>query len=431
MRTLRLLLASFILALDHTPVLAGFSGDGAKVSSEPCGSTPRLVVITGNLLPGLVGVPVDRIALFRWTGSVLEPIVFQIDRKDNKDRYILSHPTDAKPIIETGFFDTNDELALFSQDAGYRITGANEGVKPKNELVELEAMDEQSGSSRWLYAKKDAQITDRTNREYIKYFPSKDRVTTEEFKLGFSSDTPFLVDSLQWRTDSGDGWSPDVIDIMKIRHIGKLLGFIPFERHSGDYSSDLVAVKQGPIRIIRRTKNQVRMLWKLKTPTLLIDYVISPDGFVMDTIIDMPFPVGLFFSDAITLTTVDWNSAADLPVLYISSATRQESLQIDGAMGTEKTHFNTLAMTDVNVDSSLGNIHMKVVIPDDFPIKPYLYLLDDRKQIDEPEQDPGQFGNVGFRTTGWENIDTEVHHMEFRACLASKQGTTKLSGLGD
>lgn len=429
MCTIRLLLVSFILALEHTPVLAGLSEDPPGIRPESCSSTPRLVVLSGDLLPGLVGTPVNRIALFRWTGSVLEPIPFQIDPKDDEDRYILPHPTDAKPFIDTGLFDANDELALLSQDTGYRITGANEGATQKNELIELEIKNELSGSNRWLYAKKDAQITDRSDRVYIKYFLAENGVTTEGFKLGFSRDTPFLVDSLQWRTESG--WSPDVIDIMKIRHTGKLFGFIPFERHAGDYSSDLVSVKQGPIRVIRRTRNQIRMFWQLKTPTLLVDYVISPDGFVMNTIIDLPFPVGFFFSDTITLTTVDWNSAADLPVLTISSVSQQPSLRIDGTMGTEKTNFNTLAMTDVHIDSSLGNIQVKLIIPPSFPIKPYLYLLDDRNQLDAPEQDPGQFGNVGFRTIGWENIDTEVHHMEFRACLATKHGSTKLSSVGD
>jgi len=44
---------------------------------------------------------------------------------------------------------------------------------------------------------------------------------------------------------------------------------------------------------------------------LFIDYIMMPNGFVMDTTIDIPFKASFFFSELTTVTTMDWNNSAD------------------------------------------------------------------------------------------------------------------------
>ncbi len=421
MRWVRLLSVAALLGLNPPPALAGASGHTFITVSAACGATSRVMVVAGRLLPEVLGASVDDISLWRWSGTALEPIVFQIDRKDAENRYILAAPEAVTPAAESNLFAANDELALLFQDTGALRRPAGLGThNGQDRLLEVELRDRSSGPSRWLYIKRGAVARTFPGHRYIQYLPAQDSVVSENFAIGFSAGAPFLVDSLVWRAGPQGGWSPDVVDTMKIRHTGKLFGFIPFERDADDYRSRLIAVKQGPIRIIRRTKNRLRMVWRLSAPTVLVDYVVSPDGFVMDTVIDIPFPVGLFFSDIVTLTTVDWNSAPNLPVLHISTDSRGAQLLVDGRQTREEAAFNTLTSASLVVDSRLGQVRASLDIPNDFPIQSHLYLLDDLSQPDRPEQDPGQFGNVGFKTTGWENIDTEVRHMEFRACLISK-----------
>jgi hypothetical protein len=52
-------------------------------------------------------------------------------------------------------------------------------------------------------------------------------------------------------------------------------------------------------------------------------------------------------------------------------------------------------------------------VAEDFPISRSVYLMDDRNTRDPPENRKGQFGNVGFRTMGWEKLDASVYHMVF------------------
>ena len=411
-------LLAILLTAYNTTLLAGPITHSTIRLAEPCGYKQRLLVIPGAFLPGLIGSPVNRIAVFKWSGTDLEPIPFQIDQRDEDNRYILGDKNKETSDSDINRLDDNDEFALLRHNADEYITRLSEN-NGQDDLIELEIKNHNS-PVQWIYFKKNAAHASVTERAYMHYAQSLDTVSSETFKIGFSSTLPFLIDTLQWKTDSADSWSPDVSDIMKIRHTGKLFGLIHFERSAADYHSRLVAIKSGPIRIIRRTENTISMFWKLKSPRLLIDYVISPDGFIMDTIIDIPFPVGFFFSDLVTLTTMDWNSAKKLPMLTISYGTPLNSLAVDGRMSVDETAFNGLAQNTFNIDSDLGAIQVTLAIPDNVPITPQLYLRDDISATDAPEQDIGQFGNAGFTTTGWENMDTEVHHLKLIACLSKK-----------
>jgi len=127
--------------------------------------------------------------------------------------------------------------------------------------------------------------------------------------------------------------------------------------------------------------------------------------------------MGLFMSDVETLTTVDWRDAPELPELTIRSPAITFGLPVSGQMSDEKSRFNKISDTRLSVHSDYGSVYLKLDIPEDFAIKPWLYLNDNVDVADRPENQPGQFGNVGYRTTGWENIDTEVHHLKFTSCV--------------
>jgi hypothetical protein len=60
---------------------------------------------------------------------------------------------------------------------------------------------------------------------------------------------------------------------------------------------------------------------------------------------------------------------------------------------------------------------VRLQVPAGVPVIPWLYLQDARDRPDPPERHPGQFGNMGFRTTGWEHIDAGVHHLKLSVCL--------------
>jgi hypothetical protein len=146
-----------------------------------------------------------------------------------------------------------------------------------------------------------------------------------------------------------------------------------------------------------------------------------PHGFVMNTVIDIPFKVGLFFRDVETLTTMDWNSTPEPPRLKVHAPGSRQGLIINGHMSAEKEALNRIQASEFAVSSPLGKMFVELELPAGAPIIPWLYLRDDRDQPDPPEHEVGQFGNVGFRTTGWEDVEPHIQQLKFEVCLESAQ----------
>jgi hypothetical protein len=389
-----------------------------STSAEGCSATDQLVVLSGNDLMPLVGTPVRELSMLRASPTGLRPIVFQVDRRDAQGRYIIEDAAGAEsgdPLL-----GLHDELVFLASDAGARLSDIARHSKTAK-LAEIRLGETPGMPPSWVYASNSNDAHPVRGNHYIQYNAVSDLITSAAYQLGFDMQLPFLVDVFRWKTDTGEGWSPDIVDTMKIRHRGTFLGFIPFTRTHRDYSSRLTGVKAGPLRVIRRTENRIRVLWHLKTPAVHIDYVVMPGGFVMDTVIDIPFDVGLFFRGIETLTTVDWNQNPELPDLMVGMPGHHGTAVINGHMSAEKHAFNLLQAHQFTVTSSLGEMLVSLEIPPGAPITPWLYLRDALNETDPPEKRAGQFGNIGFRTTGWEHIDTQVQHVKFTVCLEPQQ----------
>ena len=410
-----LLLLSTVLISQLSVAKAGSLVNEIATDSAICSSKQRAIVLTGQQAPALIGLPIQRIALYQWMGERLQPIVFQIDRRDKDDRYVFSSATNAETDSAQIIFDGNDELVFLQRDTKLRMPPQSKAASDE-QFIEIKINDQQQ-VQHWVYVRLSKDPVKSSLKNYINYNPETDSISTNLYQLGFSRQTPFLVDVFRWWDATGQQWSPDLIDTMKIRHSGKLFGLLSFNRTHKDYSSELIAIKAGPVRVIRRTENRVRVFLGLKSPALTIDYVLSPDGFVMDTLVDIPFSMGLVFSQLETYTTVDWSSEQGLPAMLINNEQLPDNLQINGTMSEKKAAFNKIRATSFVIENTLGTMQVRLDIPKDFPIDAFLYLRDAVREPDPPENIVGQFGNVGFKTTGWENIDTEVKHLLFTVCL--------------
>lgn len=391
--------------------------DAAIPPAIDCSATDQLVVLSGAALAPLLGTPVRQLSLFKASAAGLTPIAFQVDRRDAQGRYIIEEADIAG--LGDAILEFDDEVVFLAADTGVRLSDTSHLSKTLP-LVEIRLGDAAGLPTGWLYVSVSGDPQTAGGNRHVQYDPASDTVTGAAYQLTFNRRLPFLVDTFRWKSGDSGGWSPDVIDTMKIRHHGRFLGFIPFRRTQRDYTSRLSGTKIGPLRVIRRTENRIRMLWHLKTPAVYIDYVMMPGGFVMDTVIDIPFDVGLFFSDVETLTSVDLDGDPALPRFTIQAPGYRPALVIDGHMSSEKRDFNLLQSNQFGVSSSLGKMLVGLEIPTGVPITPWLYLRDAQDEADPPENRVGQFGNVGFRITGWEHINRQLQHVKFAVCLEAQ-----------
>jgi hypothetical protein len=381
--------------------------------SYPLSSHYYPVVLQGRDLPPLLDVPIDRISLYAFRDNTLGPIPFQIDRRDRKGRFQI--PADENDLLtEKGaLFDENDECVFMVSDAGGKPAALPAGLNISL-AVEIILTDREDGRNLRVYALVSPEATgDTAAQDYVTYHGEDDSVESETYRVSFSSKKPFLIDTILWKEAVTHRYAPNFTDTAKIRHRGKLFRQFDFLRTQADYKSRLVAVKDGPVRVIRRTVNKIRVLWKLRTPSILIDSIHYANAFYMDTILDLPFRPGLFFSDIETVLTIDGRDISSLPLTKVYNEAASGGVIIDGKMAEEEENLNRSGGSSLIVSNRFGKILVALEFDKDSPISAASYLVDDVQRPDPPENVPGQFGNLGFITTGWEQIDTSVHHLVF------------------
>jgi hypothetical protein len=381
------------------------------------------VVLVGNALPTLVGTSTSRIAIYAFHDGELKPIPYQFDTRDADGNFQFTDETQDSAHE----FGANDECVFMAADAGEKAVRLPGDIGASS-VTEIEIVDTTAMSSRWLYAVVTPQphSVPKTAR-YVYYDSVNDVVSSDVYRASFFKEQPFLISALSFKDPENGQWSVNLVDTMKVRHSGKLFGHFDFVRTQADYRSRLVAVKYGPVRVIRRTANRVRVLGFLRTPTIYIDYLCYRQGVTMELLIDVPFRIGWFFSEMATRMTMDWNDTPDFPDTKIFSRSAAGGLTIDGKMSDEKTRFNHSDDTNFLLANRYGKMLVRLDYGSDLPVDKKVYLLDDRLQADPPEVVPGQFGNVGFVTTGWERMDTATHRMALSVIMIP--GVTVEEGL--
>lgn len=377
----------------------------------PISSPYYPVVIRGKDLPSLRHALIGRISLYSVHGAQIKPIPFQIDRRDKNGRFKIPVDRKGKALEDRQPLDENDECVFMSSDIGEQIEAVPDMAGIQG-VTGIEMTDPNTGRHGWVYALVfKGEPPEGAGHDYVSYDAVNDSVESEVYRVAFSKKKPFIVNTLIQKDELNHQYSKNFSDTMKIRHKGKLLHQFEFLRTQDDYTSRLAAVKDGPVRVIRRTENRVRILWKLRTPNITIDYVHYANAFFVNTSIDVPFRPGWFLSDLVTLTTMDGNDDPSLPQARLFSNSLQDGLEINGRMTDEKKRFNDSGDKYFVLSSIYGKILVRLDIQKGSPIREKVYLMDDMNAPDPPENIPGQFGNVGFLLRGWENLDVSVQQL--------------------
>ncbi len=404
-KDLAALASLFHLLSSATPALAA----SPHIAIDYAISSPHYpVVLRGTDLSALLGLPRGAIQAQALRNGKLTEIPVQIDARDRKGYFQIGSDPKGQLRLQTQGFDDNDECVFMAADAGERLT---DQARSDEGLVELQLTDPTNGARKWVYFR---EAMPNRSRDYVRYDAEQDAIETYRYRIGFAQQYPFLVDRLHWWSTGADDWSPNYADTMKVRHTGKFLHKLEFVRNHEDYRSKLVAVKDGPVRVIRRTHNRVRIFWMLKTPVIEIDYLAYRDAFYMDTVLDMPFRIGALFSDVKTYMTLDGRPSAGPGLSRIHGAAFPDGVALDGIMSTQDRAFNASGDQHFMLSTAHGQLAAALELEADFPVRYQVYFEDNAQQLDPPEQLPGMHGNIGFLTSNWEQLDTARHHMLFR-----------------
>ncbi len=365
------------------------------------------VIIMGSKAKTNIGKPIANMSLFALHNGQAKPIPFQIDEKSpNGDWVLTTAPSSIKGLKpetdeDNGRLDANDQVACMIKDSGDRM---DKNLYPQGALAvdEITLTDPLTGGKAWVYLCSFASNPPLSNVSYIKYNTAKDQVETSNYIMGFPARMPIAPGFI-----SING-SPNLIDRMKIRVVAHILG-IPYHINENQFVSKLSLYKAGPIRVIRRTKNAIKIFKIFQTPSAAVENIYY--GNIASIPIRMTVPLNVAGVAKMFALSVEATGGADFQNMQnwqFKSNVYPHWVTINNSMDQAEKAMNGKGPLDwfcIKGPNKAFMIRITLDRKDDgtpqvLPLTTKLYYVDDAQALDPPEDIPGQTPNVGYIIDG-------------------------------
>jgi len=354
----------------------------------------EVISIEGRRFPVGFRVSTEQLSLLRVTNGALEPAPFQIDERDQNDRFALPDGPAASRDEAPGVFDDNDLLVFAARDLGERahVDGA----------VEIEVSDPLSDHRGWVYLRVGPPIT-RSSRDDVRYEASSDTIRARDYALGFGQHTPSFFEFAE------PGGSPvhNLLDRVKARVTARILwGILQFRRDEEDVTTRVLAWKDGPIRIIRRSQMRIRIGFGLPEPRIVAEDFLTADTFQGPVLVRLPFDLRYVFGDLVVHIFLDFNGLQG----YRIFAAGQEPIPV--GCGIPVPNLDGVSADWFGMTGPQGTfVHAMRMSPTMRHVHRSLYLLADPGP-DLPEGVAGNCPGVGYTLTGWQGVGRGTHRIE-------------------
>ena len=366
------------------------------------------IIVKGAKLQSLGGFPVGNIGAFAWVGQKLEPIPFQIDQLNEKGSLVFPNGP-SKSADPDPSFDANDELLFMVSDCGDKALAGDMPADAKA-AVELKLTDPADGGAGWVYVIGFDAPAPRSAVDYVRYDPVGNMIHAKNYTMGFSKKAPIAIGRLSL-TPEGGGDNTNQVDRLKVRFSARVLGgMVTIDKNEDGFTSKVIAWIDGPVRIVRRTKNRQTLFWKIPTPSAILDNIYYYNIFEFPTRVDLPFDVDTFLSEPRFRVSTD--SLCSIPGRVYLNEKNPKPVKIDGTMSPEEKSLDkspykwmVVAQTGKNKGAWMNRLLYE---KDKTPAVPMLYYNDDMTRADGPEEEQGECGDVGYELQNLEKVGKGV-----------------------
>ncbi len=403
MRSLVPILCIILSLLSPSPV---FSGEALVLR----GRQTDFLEIQGTELEALQGKSLEQLELLVARGNTLHPIPFQVDeravQKNGRLEWILPLGPKGGLVQDDGLLDADDELVLMAKDLGVRAGRGkvNELTPP---IIEIKVTDPLTKESAYAYLSAASGTPRRSDEDYAHLDPGRDYIETPVYKVGHSDKFPIAHNENILREKAG-GTGVDMIDLHKQRYVvTAFFGSLKIEKVAEDWTSEISAFKDGPVRAIRKNENRLYIAGNIKSPSLYTTTFYFRDTFLVPGEITIPFRLSSVLTSLLIYQATEFSREAIGMQLFSNSI--PDGILIDGVMSREeKDAVKSSAHTNQKwqiVIGTQGTWFNRVLLgPGLEEIRNGLYYMDDAESEDPPEEEPGIYGNVGFSLTNLENL---------------------------
>ncbi len=360
------------------------------------------VLIPGAQLKTFAGKPIVSLRLYAARGGQLVPVPFQIDERNRDGEYVLTEGPEKSQDEDKGLLDANDELVFMAMDLGERFQGADNlpDADFRKELIVRDPLDGKRAYAYLYYFP--ANPPPRSSTDYVIYDAATDETRTRTFAIGFDRKIKFAINRIRTRLEDGS-YSENRTDIMKIRMTAKVMG-LEITRDQTDFSSTLGGWIDGPVRVVKYSGMNVRLVAFLRSPKLWNYAFFYPYVFSYDFAVKTPFAIPKVTSSFKLVAGIDFTDArgaemfsTGFPKPYVVSGNpRNPDLAAVNAGGYSS---GFIAVKYLGM-----HFLTRIITPKDVPLIPDIYLVDDPEHEDPPENFKGAMPGLYFNVKNWENV---------------------------
>lgn len=244
------------------------------------------VVITGKMVPGILGARIDRIRLTNLSG---EAIPFQIDEVTEVGEYICDQGEDPNSDKSNGLIDIDDEIVFLwnDADANLQTSGKSKGAISITIRRGLE--------TRGVLIHNDPSISLSTV-SYIDYRHDRELIETPWFYAQFGHER-FHFTRAGVRPPGEVGYIDLTHELRIWIYLRALWGLLPIEFDEENLVCLVKRYKVGPIRLIRRGDFHLKLGF-LKGSHAAVNQICYPQVVCVPVYVNLPFRFGNFFKDA-------------------------------------------------------------------------------------------------------------------------------------
>jgi hypothetical protein len=368
------------------------------------------LVITAAQAGAISARPLSGYRVFAVSAGRVRAVPFQLDERNRKGDYVFSNGREKNPRDGNGVFDGRDELVLMARDAGDRARPGDlpPGFAAGAELRVSDPVDSGQGFFYLLYFEQNPPP--RSADDYVAIDPQTSRIAARNYFLGFSRKAPMALDELGV-TPAGGGDNVDYCDRLKARVHLKIWNTIAIDKNEEDFTSEMAAWIDGPVRVIRRTRSRLILFWNIPSPSAVFDNLYYYSSFSFPTSVTLPFDAGKIVSEGSFRVSID-SPRLSGQRRYRNSNWPEGVIQ-DGVMSeaekklaADPRPFTWSATGNPGPDGrDHGGWFNRLKVMDDNPrFQPRVYYVDDLNHADPPDEEPGSYGNGGYQVSDLQGL---------------------------
>lgn len=375
--------------------------------------TPRfadVVRISAAELPAFDGYSVEQLAVMACSrrpgpAAACRPIPCQVDERDSEGRWALEEGPQPSRDDPPNALDANDDLIFMASDAGDAIPPNT--LPTDGPVAEVALTDRDGGTTRWTYVVALRDAAQKATTSYVDYDPAADRAYGRRVSLAFRGGIP---SSLVAAEDENRRDGAELLDRFKVRGTATFLwGVLRFSRNEDDVTSEFVAWRKGPIRVIRRQRQWVHIGWGIRSPTFGSYTYFYRDCAELPVSLHLNFPPTYFFGAITIRAFLDFR---DLRGWQLLRPDVDAPLYIDGTASDAKAALNDVTGSWFALRGPQVTLVQELALGSTLAtVRQRLLYREDGTNPEPPEALRGQLPAVGYQLDRWQDVGAGTHQL--------------------